>query len=309
MSIGLSAGQVSARRIVKLDSLESSPLRPRRGRAAKPRSTWWAATRACACFSLVFLGAASLAQPGPGGPPPQRSPREAAQVDLTGYWVALVTEDWPWRMITPPKGDMTSVPLNEAGKSVAGEWDLERDNAAGEQCRPFGAAGVMRMPLRLHITWQDDETLKIETDAGQQTRLFHFRTDAPAPADRTWQGYSTAAWTRPVGGFDLRTVFGAPAVGGDGPPQGSLKVLTRNLRAGYLRKNGVPYSENAQLTEYFSRISTLGNDYLTVLSVVHDPTYLMMDFVTSSQFKREPDASNWSPSPCRTAPPRSSAGE
>ena len=88
---------------------------------------------------------------------------------------------------------------------------------------------------------------------------------------------------------------------------GSLKVVTGNLRAGYLRKNGIPYSENARLTEYFSRISALGNDYLTVLTVVHDPAYLTTDFVTSSQFKREPDASKWNPSPCRTASP--SAGE
>jgi hypothetical protein len=74
------------------------------------------------------------------------------------------------------------------------------------------------------------------------------------------------------------------------------------MRAGYLRKNGIPYSEDARLTEYVSRISTLGNDYLTVLTIVHDPTYLTTDFITSSQFKREPDASKWSPSPCATAP-------
>jgi len=212
-------------------------------------------------------------------------------------------------MITPPKGDATSVPLNDAGKRVTNEWDLDRDVAAGEQCRPFGAAGLMRLPLRLHITWQDDETLRIETDAGEQVRLLHFRADAQAPAERTWQGYSIAEWTRPVGGFDLRTVFGAPAASGEGPPKGSLKVQTRNLRSGYLRKNGVPYSENAQLTEYFSHISHGGNDYLTVLTVVHDPAYLTTDFVTSSQFKREPDASNWNPSPCRTAAPRAPVEE
>jgi hypothetical protein len=89
---------------------------------------------------------------------------------------------------------------------------------------------------------------------------------------------------------------------------GSLKAVTTNLRAGYLRKNGLPYSEDAELTEYFSRVSGFGNDYLTVLSIVHDPMYLSQDFVTSSHFKREPDDGNWNPTPCRTAPPMA-AGE
>jgi hypothetical protein len=267
---------------------------------SKGRST----TRALAL--LMCFGATAHAQPGSQDEQaaPPRSARESAQVDLTGYWVALVTEDWLWRMRTPPKGDATSVPLNGEGRRVAGTWDPERDSATGEQCRPFGAAGLMRLPLRLHITWEDEETLRIDTDAGRQTRLFHFAADAAAPAERTWQGHSTAEWTRPVGGFGLAAAFaGGPPPGNDArPPMGALKVVTGNMRAGYLRKNGIPYSEDARLIEYVSRISTLGNDYLTVLTIVHDPTYLTTDFITSSQFKREPDASKWSPSPCATAP-------
>src|SRR5690606_5243059 len=142
-----------------------------------------------------------------GGPPAaQRSARESAQVDLTGYWVALVTEDWLWRMVTAPPGDVTSVPLNPVGRRVAAEWDPERDAASGEACRPFGAAGLMRMPVRLHISWQDDDTLKIETDAGQQTRLLHFGGGTP-PEESSWQGFTVAEWTKPVGGFDLRAVL------------------------------------------------------------------------------------------------------
>ena len=246
------------------------------------------------------------AAPGPGGPPP--SGQASAQTDLTGYWVALVTEDWLWRMITPPKGDATSVPLNGQGRSVAGQWDPDRDAANGEQCRPFGAAGLMRMPLRLHVIWADENTLRIDTDAGEQTRLMHFQADATASAERSWQGLSRAEWTHPRGGFDLAAAMSGQPQGPQGPPMGSLKVVTTNLRAGYLRKNGLPYSENARLTEYFSRVTGFGNDYLTVLTVVHDPMYLNTDFITSSQFKREPDASHWSPSPCRTAPPLASAG-
>jgi hypothetical protein len=229
---------------------------------------------------LALGSTAASAQP-PGGfaPPPPRSPRESAQVDITGYWVALVTEDWLWRMVTPEKGDVTSVPVNPRGRQVANEWDLERDIANGEECRAFGAAGLLRLPLRLHVTWQDDATLRIDTDAGEQTRLLN--------------------------GFDLRMVFGSPNDVQRGPVKASLKVVTDHLRPGYLRKNGVPYSEQTELTEYFSTVQAGGNEYLTVMTVVRDPVYLNGAFVTSSQFKKEADDALWEPSPCHTAPPQS----
>lgn len=264
--------------------------------------------RAGILLAGLFASALALAQPpagfgGPGPGGPSQSARDSAQVDLTGYWVALVTEDWLWRMITAPRGDATSVPLSFPARELASRWDPAADAANGESCRPFGAAGLMRMPLRLHVSWEDENTLKIETDAGQQTRLLHFG-DAEPPSGHSWQGFTEAEWTRPVGGFDLRAVIsGRTAPPADGPPMGSLKAVTTRLRAGYLRKNGLPYSEDAELTEYFSRVTGFGNDYLTVLSIVHDPMYLNEDFVTSSHFRREPDSSNWNPSPCETAPP------
>jgi hypothetical protein len=264
--------------------------------------------RAAIVLAGCFAGAVASAQP-QGFVAPQRSAQESAQVDLTGYWVALITEDWLWRMITAPRGDATSVPLNGQGQGVAAQWDPVRDAASDEACRPFGAAGLMRLPLRLRITWEDDETLKIETDAGQQTRLLRFGNADGAPREPSWQGFTAAQWTRPVGGFDLKALMrGRPAEPPSGPPMGSLQAVTTNLRAGYLRKNGIPYSADAVLTEYFSRVSGFENDYLTVLSIVHDPMYLNGDFVTSSHFKREPDGSNWNPSPCRTAPPLGEAG-
>lgn len=252
---------------------------------------------------LALASTAAVAQP-PGGfqPPPPRSPRESAQVDITGHWVALVTEDWLWRMVTAPKGDVTSIPVNPRGRQVANEWNLEQDNANGEQCRAFGAAGLMRLPTRLHITWQDDNTLRIDSDAGEQTRLLNFAPGA-VPAEASWQGYSAASWTRAVGGFDMRAVFGSPKDRPQGPIKASLKVVTDHLRPGYLRKNGVPYSEQTQLTEYFSTVSAAGNEYLTVMSVVHDPVYLTGAFVTSSQFRKEADDANWNPTQCSTPPP------
>lgn len=256
---------------------------------------------------MTFGSTVVLAQPPGFQPPVQRTPREAAMVDVTGYWVALVTEDWLWRMVTPQRGDVTSVPLNPAGRQAANAWDLERDNANGDQCKAFGAAGLMRQPLRLHITWEDDDTLRIDTDLGEQTRLLHFTADASANSEPSLQGQSQAGWTRSVGGFDMRAFFGDPKDTPQGPIKASLKVVTDNLLPGYLRKNGVPYSAQTELTEYFSTIATSDNEYLTLLSIVRDPMYLTGDFVTSSQFRKEADDSNWNPSPCHTAPPAPAA--
>jgi hypothetical protein len=256
-------------------------------------------------FSAVLL-VQQPAQPAVPQAPP--SPRQAAQVDITGNWVALITEEWRWRMITPPKGDYPNVPLNPEGRKIADSWDLAKDNAAGNQCKAFGAGGILRLPLRLRVSWSDDNTLKLETDAGQQTRLFNFdKTKQPVP-QRTLQGFTAAEWTRPLPqpggrGGGARGAAAAPA----GPPRGALKIVTRNLSPGYLRKNGVPYSENAVVTEYFDRVSGFGTDYLIVTTIVEDPTYLTGPFMVTSQFMREPDGSRFKPSPCRTDPPARTA--
>ena len=241
-----------------------------------------------------------------GGPP--ATAQSAAPVDLTGQWVSVVTEDWRWRMVTPPKGDYASVPLNPEGRKAADGWDLSADNAAGNQCRAFGAAGLMRMPMRVRISWQDDATLKLESDAGQQTRLFRFQAPTPTgvvslvsgppPSERTWQGVSVAQWFRQPQSRGL-------GFGGRGQLQGgSLRAVTRYLRAGYLRKNGVPYSEDAVLTEAFHRHDEPNGDaWITVTSIVEDPRYLTQPFITSTSFRKETDQSKWNPAPCQTAAP------
>ena len=82
-------------------------------------------------------------------------------------------------------------------------------------------------------------------------------------------------------------------------PKAQLKVVTTGMRAGYLQRNGVPYSANALVTEYFSRVDESNGDaYLIVMTVVEDPQYLNTRFARSSHFKREPDGSKWKPSPC-----------
>src|SRR5205085_5575288 len=168
-----------------------------------------------ACLAIALMATLSAQRGGP--PQPPRSPREGAPVDLTGYWVSLVTEDWRWRMVTPLKGDSASVPLNQAGKKITNEWDPAKDEAAGNQCRSYGAAAIMRVPGRLHISWQDDTTLKIETDAGTQTRLLHF--GGTPSGEPSWQGYSVAVWEMAGGGG--RGAAPAPAGGTVAPAGGA----------------------------------------------------------------------------------------
>jgi hypothetical protein len=248
-----------------------------------------------------------------------------APTDMTGTWVAVVSEDWRWRMVTPQKDDVASVPVNAQARKVANAWSLDKDNAAGLQCKAFGVGGIMRQPGRLRISWQDENTLKVEFDAGTQTRLLHFDRTVKPPAERTWQGHSTAEWQGP----GLRTVEAPPGPGagpagpvvpggggrglrGGPPPRNagalslgaSVKVVTTGQREGYLRANGVPYSERATITEYFNRLPpTHGEDLLLVTTVVEDPVYLTQPFYTSSHFKLEPDDSRWNPRPCATEPP------
>jgi len=247
-------------------------------------------TLATSLALVVIAGAMVFAQRGGGPPRPPATPRAAAPLDFTGQWVSVVTEDWRWRMVVPRKGDYASVPLNAEGRKVADTWDPAKTSADG--CKPFGAAGVMRVPGRIRVAWENDTTLKIETDAGQQTRLLYFDASEKSTR-RTWQGLATAEWQRirqPGGlGVSLQTA----------PDRiGSLKVVTTNLRAGYLRRNGVPYSEDAVVTEYFDRVTAYDSDWLVVLTVVDDPRYLNQPFITSTHFKREADASKWAPAPC-----------
>ena len=137
------------------------------------------AASAVAAFGILFFllgvpGQTRAQQQGAAKGAPSLSPKDAALIDVTGYWVSIVDEDWMWRMVTPAKGDYTDVPLNAEGKKLTKAWDPEKDKKEGNECRAYGAGNVMRLPERLHITWVDDNTLQVEIDAGTQKRLFHF---------------------------------------------------------------------------------------------------------------------------------------
>jgi hypothetical protein len=237
---------------------------------------------------------------GIGAPPAPQAPKSAqvaAPVDFTGYWVSVISEDWRWRMVTPIKGDFASIPLNNEARAIGNAWDPAKDTAAAEQCKSYGAPAIMRVPGRVHFSWADGNTLKLETDAGTQTRLLHFTGKPPQDAQRTWQGYSAANWERPVRGS------GTPGFGLGATREGargkSLEVVTTQLRAGYLRKNGPPYSENTVLKEYYDlHQERNGDTWFTVTTIVEDPKYLTEPFVTSTDFKKIPDGAGWNPSTC-----------
>ena len=293
-------------------------------------------------FSVIFVisvfnAVSAFSQAAPAQPPAAPvTAKSAAPIDITGYWVALITEDWRWRMLTPPKGDYANLPLNNEGRRVADTWDLAKDDAAGLSCKPYGIGNIMRMPGRMHITWQDDRTLKAEFDAGTQTRLLHFGQKPANVGQPSWQGYSQAEWQVAGQALDVDR-NGIPQVGGNqqaaggnnfllnggsggggaqgrggrgrgrgAPPVGgSLFVTTTNFREGYLRKNGVPYSASANITEYFDKVGPEpnGDVILLVRTVVDDPKYLQLPFITSTHFKLERDGSKWNPSPCKIDPP------
>jgi|SRR5215204_156058 hypothetical protein len=229
---------------------------------------------------------------GRGGPPP--AARDAAAIDLTGNWVSVVVEDWKWRMVTPKKGVYDSLPLNAEARKVADSWDPAKDEAAGEQCRAYGAANIMRVPGRLRISWEDGNTLKIDTDAGTQTRLLRFGPAAEAvrlksdtaSGEPTWQGHSVAQWEYAAGGRGAART-------------GNLKVVTTNLRPGYVRKNGAPYSAKAVVTEYYD-LNTMpnGDQWMTVTTKVEDPVYFTRPYLTTTDFKKLRDTAGWNPSPC-----------
>ena len=246
---------------------------------------------ALAVIMLFFFFASLRAQNPAPAAKAAKPAKTAAPIDLTGYWVAVVDQDWLQRMVTPPKGDYASIPITAEAKKVGDAWDPAKDEAAGEQCKAYGAPGLMRAPTRLHITWQDDNTLKVESDYGMQTRLFHFGTWKAPGGPATWQGDSVAQWETPPAGRG----------GGEeeAPKSGSLKIVTTHLKAGYLRKNGIPYSANAVFTEYWDLAKEAsGEEWIEITNVVEDSLYLQQPWITALHFKKEPDGAKWDPTPC-----------
>ena len=217
-----------------------------------------------------------------------KTPKESAPIDLTGYWVSIVSEDWRFRMLTPPKGDHPDFLLTPAGTKLADAWDVAKDEAEKDHCKAYGAPNIMRVPGRFHITWADDRTLKIEADAGMQTRFLRF---APAAAPGAPVATSVAA-----------TPAGPPSRQGTSTAQWerkSLHVDTSNLLPGYLQYNGVPFSSSLKMVEYFDVISEPGGEvWLIDDAVLTDPVYLVRSHKRSTHLRKQADNKGWDPQPC-----------
>ena len=261
------------------------------------------------CIVLVLPAfARAQGRGGRGGAPagPAPTARASAPIDLAGYWVSLIVDEWRFR-VTPQKGDIVYLPLNGQARQIANAWDPDKDQTDGNACKAYGAVGVMQRAGRLHITWDGDNTLKIETDAGTQTRTLRFPSTGSGqaataqPGEPTWQGNSSAVWQvngRPLidtggtGFVPINRVQGATR-------GGQLKVTTTNMKPGYIRKNGVPYSDKAVLNEYFTVLPGQQNDtYIALTAMVDDPTYLTGQFIRTYTFKKVADATGWDPTPC-----------
>lgn len=231
---------------------------------------------------LLLLAGAAHAQ--------NRSAQASAPIDLTGYWVSQIVDEWRFR-VTPQKGDIAYLPINGDARKIALAWDPDKDTADGAQCKAYGAVGVMQRPGRLHVSWTDENTLQIDADAGTQTRVLRFGQKPAAAGDPSWQGYSVAQW-------QVRNP-GRGAAAAVRPAEGSLKVVTTKMRPGYIRKNGVPYSGDAILTEYMNVLAgQQGDVYLAITASVEDPAYLNQPFLRTYTFKKVADSSGWDPTPC-----------
>src|ERR1700730_4108592 len=239
--------------------------------------------RAAAVVLFLTAAAGAYAQGGRGAAvAPPVNPKAAAAVDATGYWVSLIVDEWRFR-VTPQKGDILYLPINNEARRVANEWDPARDEADGKSCKAYGAVGVMQRPGRLRVTWENDNTLRIDADSGTQTRLLHFGPPPPQKGAPSWQGYSAAQWVPP--GLTRGRGLGMPAANAQAGT-GTVRVVTTNMLPGYIRKNGVPYSANAVLTESFNRVAGAdGQVYMAVTAQVDDPAHLVQHFIRTYTFK------------------------
>ena len=202
----------------------------------------------------------------------------AAQVDVTGEWGQRRHEDQPERGPGPDLGDYAGMPVNAAAIQRADAWSSSRLTLPEYQCRPHPADYSPRGPANLRI-WEtiDRETQQlvsyhthISWQAPERTIWMDGRPHPPEYAPHTWQGFSTGEW---VGT--------------------SLKVTTTHLKTAFLRRNGLPRSDQAVMTEYWSR----RGDFLTHTLVLDDPVYLEEPFVRTTNWALNPDQ-QLDPYPC-----------
>lgn len=198
-----------------------------------------------------------------------------AQVLLSGDWLSLIHEDQPERLQGPDLGDYLGIPINEAARLRADSWDASRLTLQEHQCRVHVSPYIYFGPLQVRI-WEekDPETqqviaLKNYISTYEQTRTI-WMDNRPHPSEyapHTFMGFSTGKWLGDV-----------------------LTVETTHIKQGWLRRNGLPQSDQATMTEHFFR----HDQYLTHMTILRDPVYLTEPLVKTQTFRMaDRDPGNW----------------
>jgi hypothetical protein len=203
------------------------------------------------------------------------------------------------RMVVPGPGEYIGIPINLKAKQYADAWRAGPDEAAGKQCEAYGGGTILLVPEQLHISWQDDNALRVQSDAGMQDWVLHFQPGAEDVSSiaASRQGYAAAKW-------DLSRVlppgqFGVGEQSQPAPRYGSLDVEVSHLLPGLLRKNGVPYSGETTVSEFWEQHpGPAGAQYLIISMVLSDPVYLTSPYYTAASFEKQADGSGWDPTPC-----------
>lgn len=189
--------------------------------------------------------------------------------DLSGVWQPRYHEDFPERIPGPELRDYLGLPINDAARQFADSWDSSRIALPEEQCRVHVSPYILRGPLNLRIWYekhpltQDVVAIKMYSSTYEQTRtIWMDGRPHPGPnARHTWMGFSTGRW--------------------DGD---MLVVETTHIKQGWIRRNGVPMSDRATMTEYIVR----NGDMITHAMLLIDPVYLAEPLVKSEEFFKAP---------------------
>lgn len=203
--------------------------------------------------------------------------RMLAQIDFSGEWLPRFHEDQPERVPGPELGDYLGLPINDAARMRAYSWDASLLTLPEWQCRPHSADYIWRGPSPVRI-WKEVNPVTRQITAFHAEWLRSIdrpiyldgRPHPPEEAAHTWAGFSTAKWDG-----DMLTVF------------------TDHLKEGYIRRNGIPRSDQASLVEHWMR----HGDFLTVVTIVTDPVYLTEPFIRSTDYELDLHQQN-PPYPC-----------
>ena len=210
-------------------------------------------------------------------------PALAQEVDFSGQWVPIFHEDGPERIPGPEIADYAGLPINDAARLRADTYDPDRISAVHEyECRQhagdYGMRGLANMRILADVDPLTQRIAAFPTRIGfhdaERTISLDGRPEPPANAPHTWGGYSIATWEGNM-----------------------LNIRTTHLKAYYIRRNGVPASDQRTFTEHWVRHGNI----LTVVTVIEDPIFLTERLVRSQSWALDPGqtiGSNW----CDTAP-------